>query len=90
MASIKDFTFTMNYVFPTQFNWTRYLTEIFSRVDIHIDEDEDVVVYAPDYLKNVAELLTHTSNRLVCHSLGKFVDLWGKYTALRGLISTVC
>ena len=46
-----------------QFNWKRYLKGIFTNVNISITETEDIVVYAPRYLSDMAYIVQRTDNR---------------------------
>ena len=46
-----------------QFNWIRYLSEVFQQVNLTFNASEEIVVYAPEYLSNMVDLITNTSNR---------------------------
>ena len=48
-----------------QFDWLQYLQKIFKPVDIEIKEDEQIVVYAPEYLKNMVTIYHETDKRSV-------------------------
>ncbi|XP_053246298.1 neprilysin isoform X1 [Podarcis raffonei] len=56
----KNFTFEVN---NQQFNWLTFINHIMSTVQINIDETEDVVVYAPDYLNKLKAILNKYSPR---------------------------
>jgi len=45
-------------------NWKQFLEQLlFPVTGIHVTDEEQVVVYGVDYLKNITRLLTETSNR---------------------------
>lgn len=46
-----------------QFDWIRYLHEIFIRVNVTVNETGTVVVYAPEYLKQMIDLVEETEER---------------------------
>ena len=46
-----------------QFNWTRYLTEVFKQVNLTFNVSEEIVLYAPEYLSHMVDLVQNTSNR---------------------------
>ena len=48
-----------------QFDWLQYLQKIFQPVDIEINETEEIVVYAPAYLKNMVAIYHQTDERSV-------------------------
>jgi len=67
-VTTNTYLYTYTYVqvfaiFRVQFDWTRYITEVFSRAGLEVTEDEDVVVYAPQYLVQMAQLVADTSPR---------------------------
>nr|KAF6478122.1 membrane metalloendopeptidase [Molossus molossus] len=47
----------------TSFNWSNFTNEIMSTVDINITNEEDVIVYAPEYLTKLKLILTKYSAR---------------------------
>jgi len=51
------------HVFAFKFDWMRYLKDIFDDVNITMTPEEEVVVYAPKYLKQMIELVHNTNNR---------------------------
>ncbi|WAR15723.1 NEP4-like protein [Mya arenaria] len=51
------------------FEWVRYLQGIFSRVGLNIAESEEIVVYAPEYLANMATLVQETDKRTLANYL---------------------
>ena len=44
-------------------NWLRYMNDIFEEVGLTFNEQEEVVVYAVDYMKNMADLVQSTPKR---------------------------
>lgn len=46
-----------------QFDWLGYLKLIFEKVDIDIPETEEIVVYAPEYLSNMVQLVKKADKR---------------------------
>lgn len=45
-------------------NWKQFLEQLlFPVTGIHVADEEQVVVYGVDYLKNITRLLKETSNR---------------------------
>lgn len=45
-------------------NWKEFLEQLlFPVTGIHVRDEEHVVVYGVDYLKNITNLLRRTSNR---------------------------
>ncbi|ESO99463.1 hypothetical protein LOTGIDRAFT_158548 [Lottia gigantea] len=51
------------------FDWLRYLRMIFSNVNITVNETEELVVYAPDYLENMVKLINRTDKRILANYL---------------------
>jgi len=52
------------YAGSDQMNWKQFLEQLlFPVTGIHVTDEEQVVVYGVDYLKNITRLLTETSNR---------------------------
>lgn len=45
------------------FSWSNFTNEIMSTVNINITNEEDVVVYAPEYLNKIKLILTKYSAR---------------------------
>lgn len=45
------------------FDWLLYLQKMFKFVGIEINENEEVVVYSPDYLKKMVDLILQTDKR---------------------------
>ncbi|KAK2179422.1 hypothetical protein NP493_491g01000 [Ridgeia piscesae] len=55
-------------------DWSRYLSLLFANVSIVINETEPVVVYAPVYMRRLADLLKDTPKRTVAnYMLWRFV-----------------
>lgn len=54
--------------FPQPFSWSNFTNEIMSTVNISIPNEEEVVVYAPEYLIKLKPILTKYSARQVCQS----------------------
>lgn len=51
-------------VYFSQINWRDYLEQLlFPVTGKHITDQQEVVVYGVDYLRNITALLTQTSNR---------------------------
>ena len=49
---------------PSQdIDWHRYLNLIFNNVSINLTMEKDVIVYAPDFLRNLAALIKGTASR---------------------------
>jgi len=48
-----------------QFDWLQYLQKIFKPVNIEINDTEEIVVYAPEYLKNMVTIYHQTDKRSV-------------------------
>ena len=51
------------YISHQKFDWLKYIRKVFSNVSIDIHEEEPVVVYAPEYMKQVFKLTQTISNR---------------------------
>ncbi|XP_050412278.1 neprilysin-4 isoform X2 [Patella vulgata] len=51
------------------FDWLRYLQLVFKSVNISINETEELVVYAPDYLENMVKLINRTEKRVLANYL---------------------
>ena len=60
LASLKfDFILILK-----QMNWKQFLEQLlFPVTGVHVTDEEQVVVYGVEYLKNITRLLTETSNR---------------------------
>ncbi|KAL5013750.1 hypothetical protein ScPMuIL_008020 [Solemya velum] len=52
-----------------EFNWLRYIQLMFAHVNITIEESEQIVVYAPEYLEKIVKVLQKTSNRTLANYL---------------------
>ncbi|XP_022344016.2 neprilysin-like [Crassostrea virginica] len=50
-----------------EFDWLGYLKLIFEKVDIDIPETEEIVVYAPEYLSNMVQLVKKADKRLLAN-----------------------
>lgn len=48
-------------------DWHQYLNQIFHNVSINLTMDDQVIVYAPDFLRDLAELVKVTSKRTVAN-----------------------
>ncbi|KAL9970109.1 hypothetical protein ACROYT_G022435 [Oculina patagonica] len=59
-----------------QMNWKEYLEQLlFPVTGIHVTDEEHVVVYGVDYLKNITNLLKETSNRTIAnYMMWRLVD----------------
>lgn len=72
-----------------KFNWLRYLETIFSKVDIQINETEEIIIYAPEFMKHMTDLVANTSNRTLANYLiwrimaNRVTNLPDKYRELR-------
>lgn len=72
-----------------KFNWIRYLSEVFQQVNLTFNASEEIVVYAPEYLSNMVDLITNTSNRTLVNYLiwrimmNRVTNLPDKYRELR-------
>lgn len=49
--------------FPQPFSWSNFTNEIMSTVNINIQNEEEVIVYAPEYLTKLRPILTKYSPR---------------------------
>ncbi|OWF36277.1 neprilysin-like [Mizuhopecten yessoensis] len=71
------------------FAWMRYLRAIFDEVNITITELEEVVVYAPEYLRQMVEIINETPGRTLANYLiwrimmNRMMNLPAKYRDLR-------
>ncbi|KAL9970110.1 hypothetical protein ACROYT_G022433 [Oculina patagonica] len=64
------------YAGSDQMNWKEYLEQLlFPVTGIHVTDEEHVVVYGVDYLKNITNLLKETSNRTIAnYMMWRLVD----------------
>ena len=44
-------------------DWLKYLNKVFENVSITMTEDDEVIVYAPEYMKLLADLIKKTPKR---------------------------
>ncbi len=45
------------------FDWLRYLNGIFANVSKNVTAEDNIVVYAPDFLRNMVTLVLNTPKR---------------------------
>ncbi|XP_074860181.1 neprilysin [Carettochelys insculpta] len=66
-----NFSLEINY---KQFNWTTFINNIMATVEIHVENTEDVVVYAPEYLTKLKPILKkYTSREIQNYMIWRFV-----------------
>lgn len=84
--------FTLNELYENltdQIDWFKYLTTMYSSVNITIDEKENVVVYSPQYMKDLGQLIQKTvkrtlANYIIWHMImNRINNLSQKYLDLR-------
>ncbi|XP_060595469.1 neprilysin-4-like [Ruditapes philippinarum] len=72
-----------------KFDWIKYLHEIFIRVNVTVNDTDTVVVYAPEYLKKMIDLVDETEERTLTNyiiwrfMMNRVPNLPGKYRELR-------
>ena len=67
MADIFLQYFNISTIFILQdFDWMAYLNGIFANVTKNVTRKEEVVVYAPDFLKDMVALVKKTPKRHLC------------------------
>ena len=49
--------------FSQDIDWLRYLKLMFDNVSLPIDKKEEVVLYAPDYMRDLIKLIQNTDKR---------------------------
>ncbi|XP_031570959.1 endothelin-converting enzyme homolog isoform X2 [Actinia tenebrosa] len=54
---------------PSQINLTEFLVRMFAETSYNITQDEEVVVYALDYMKNVSKVFEATEKRIIANYL---------------------
>lgn len=60
MGKLIKWTF---YYFISQINWLLYLKKMFQDTNYEITEDENIAVFALEYLKSMSDLASVTSKR---------------------------
>ncbi|XP_076451583.1 neprilysin-1-like [Babylonia areolata] len=71
------------------FDWLRYLQKLFAPVNIEIKETEEVVVYAPTYLKDMVDIYHSTDKRTLVNYLiwrimmNRVINLPRKYRVIK-------
>ncbi|KAG2462924.1 neprilysin-like [Polypterus senegalus] len=61
-AMENNFTLIVN---STEFHWTSFTEKIMNTVNISVTPQENVIVYAPDYLRKLKHVLVNTEKRTI-------------------------
>ncbi|KAL8599693.1 hypothetical protein ACOMHN_064139 [Nucella lapillus] len=71
------------------FDWLRYLQQLFSPVDVTLTDREELVVYAPGYLRDMVHILRNTDTRTLVNYLiwrimmNRVINLPRKYRVIK-------
>uniref|UniRef100_UPI00398E72D4 neprilysin-like isoform X2 n=1 Tax=Pristiophorus japonicus TaxID=55135 RepID=UPI00398E72D4 len=76
----KNYSLTIN---AKSFNWNKFCNQVFSTVSLNVSDSEPIVVYARDYLKNLAPILAKYEPR----DIQNFV-IWRQVMDLVGSLSS--
>uniref|UniRef100_A0A8D0HJC0 Neprilysin n=1 Tax=Sphenodon punctatus TaxID=8508 RepID=A0A8D0HJC0_SPHPU len=67
----KNFTLEIN---QKKFNWSKFMNNIMSTVQINVENTEDVVVYAPEYLTKLKPILSkYTAREIQNYMIWRYV-----------------
>ena len=68
-------------------NWTDYFGSAFKRIDRAVGDDENIVVYAPEYMHNLTQLIqTHLNDTTLKRDLENYIT-WQLVKMLRNALS---